>query len=202
MTVFRRFLAALAAFGVLLVTIYVLHSWYFNVNVVFYSALFDALLASAVVSVLLFTSRFFSVFTGFEKVQTMIILVLLGYVFAISVPTVLDRSLSFYIIEKLQQRGGAIAEQEMEAVFTQEYVKEHRLVDVRLTEQIESGTITVEDGMVRLTPFGRQLAGFSRFFRLHFLPKQRLLRGEYTDELTDPFRDETGRQSGYGEQEQ
>lgn len=33
---------------------------------------------------------------------------LLAYGFAISVPTVIDRSLSMYILEKLQQRGGGI----------------------------------------------------------------------------------------------
>jgi len=189
---FSRVLIAFLIFGLLLSSIYILHSWFFRVDVVFYSAVFDALLAGIGVSVLLFTLRYFSIFGFFEKVQTTVILCLLGYIFAISVPTVLDRSLSFYILEKLQQRGGSIPEELMVDVFTNEYVQEHRLLDVRLTEQMESGTITIENGVVRLTPFGNSLAQFSRYFRLHFLPKQRLLRGEYTDDLTDPFRDNSG----------
>jgi len=73
-------------------------------------------------------------------------------------------------------------------VFTKEYVKEHRLVDVRLTEQLESGTIRIDDGCVRLTARGERLASLSRSFRKHLLPRQRLLMGQYSDDLTDPFR--------------
>jgi hypothetical protein len=118
----------------------------------------------------------------------MLIWLLAGYAFAISVPTVIDRSLSFYILEKIQQRGGGIKLDSFEQVFTQEYVKEHRLVDVRLTEQLESGTIQINNGCVKLTEKGNRLASFSRAFRQNLLPKQRLLMGKYSDDLTNPFR--------------
>jgi hypothetical protein len=62
-------------------------------------------------------------------------------------------------------------------------------VDVRLTEQLASGTVIIQSGCVKLTERGDRLATFSRFFRLNLLPKKRLLMGEYTDALTDPFRD-------------
>jgi hypothetical protein len=42
---------------------------------------------------------------------------------------------------------------------------------------------------VELTPRGQRMANFSRWFRAHWLPRQRLLMGEYTDDLTNPFRD-------------
>jgi hypothetical protein len=124
----------------------------------------------------------------FERAQLLVIMLLAGYALAISVPTVIDRSLSFYILEKLQQRGGGIRYAAFEQVFTQEYLKEHRLVDVRLTEQLESGTVRIEHGCVRLTDKGERLAHFSRYFRQHWLPKQRQLMGQYSDALTDPFR--------------
>ena len=106
-------------------------------------------------------------------------------------PTVIDRSLSFYILEKLQQRGGGIKQDSFEQIFTQEYVKEYRLVDVRLTEQLQSGTIIIENGCVKLTEKGERVANFGRYFRKHWLPKERLLMGKYTDDLTDPFRSST-----------
>jgi hypothetical protein len=109
------------------------------------------------------------------------------------VPTVIDRSLSFYILEKLQQRGGGIKLDAFDQVFTQEYVKEHRLVDVRLTEQQQSGTVEIKDGCVKLTAWGQTIASSSRYFRAHFLPKQRLLMGKYSDDLTDPFRNSAER---------
>jgi hypothetical protein len=183
-----RFAAASAFFLVLACLIYWVHISFMHVNVVFYSAIVDGVLAAFITAGLVMVLRSFSVFSGFEKFQMLIIWLLAAYALAISVPTVLDRSLSFYILEKLQQRGGGIQQSRFAEVFTDEYLKEHRLVDVRLTEQLESGTIRIENGCVHLTPKGDGLASFSRFFRRHLLPKQRLLMGQYSDDLTDPFR--------------
>lgn len=183
----KAFIASVLFFS-LLTIFYIAHVKYFQVNVVFYSAILDAVLAAILATGLLFKISYFSSFNLFEKIQMTIIWILIGYAFAISVPTVIDRSLSFYILEKLQQRGGGIQYDRFEDVFTKEYVHEHRLVDVRLTEQVASGTITIQDGCVKLTARGDRLAGFSRFFRQNLLPKERLLMGVYTDALTDPFR--------------
>ena len=182
---FVRALAATALFVALLLLTYYLHIRYFTVNVVFYAAIADGVIAAVVTGLLVAGSRHFN---GFEKLQLVVIWLLSGYCFAISVPTVIDRSLSFYILEKLQQRGGGIQRDRFADVFTQEYLKEHRLVDVRLTEQLESGTIVIQNGCVKLTDKGQKLAATSRYFRQHFLPKQRLLMGQYSSDLTDPFR--------------
>jgi hypothetical protein len=188
MTKWLRAILAMLLYVLVLATIYVVHVRWLRVDVVFYAALEDAAVATLVLAAMLFFWRAFAVFNSFEKVQLLAICALAGYALAISVPTVLDRSLSFYILEKLQQRGGGIRYSAFENVFTQEYVKEHRLVDVRLTEQLQSGTIVITDGCVRLTSKGDALARFSRWFRTHLLPRRRLLMGEYSDELTDPFR--------------
>lgn len=185
MKIVRAFAATLLFVALLLLTYY-LHIRYFTVNVVFYAAIADGVIAAVVTGLLIAGSRHFN---GFEKLQLVVIWLLAGYCFAISVPTVIDRSLSFYILEKLQQRGGGIQRDRFADVFTREYLKEHRLVDVRLTEQQASGTIVIQNGCVKLTPKGQQLAEASRYFRQHFLPKQRLLMGEYSSDLTDPFRD-------------
>jgi hypothetical protein len=185
---FRQAALASAFFLVLLVAIYVAHARWFRVDVVLYSAILDAAIAVALAALALFALRAFAALNTFEKSQLAVIWMLAGYVFAISIPTVIDRSLSFYILEKLQQRGGAIRLDRFEDVFTKEYVKEDRLVDVRITEQVQSGTVVVENGCVKLTPRGQALASFSSFFRRNLLPKQRLLMNQYTDALTDPFR--------------
>jgi hypothetical protein len=179
---------ATAIFVMLLFFIYYIHITYFSVNVVFYAAIADAVLATLIAGLILFLLTYFRHFNWFEKSQMILIWLLAGYAFAISVPTVIDRSLSFYILEKIQQRGGGIRLDSFEQVFTKEYVKEHRLVDVRLTEQLESGTIKIEGECVKLTEKGNTIAAFSRAFRQNFLPKQRLLMGKYSDDLTNPFR--------------
>ena len=190
---YLKFITATAMYTLLLLAIYVLHVRYVPVNVVFYSAMLDAVFATILAATLIATVRWFKVFTRFETLQLCCIWLLLGYSFSISVPTVIDRSLSFYILEKLQQRGGGIKLDAFDQVFTQEYVKEHRLVDVRLTEQQQSGTVEIKDGCVKLTAWGQTIASSSRYFRAHFLPKQRLLMGKYSDDLTDPFRNSVER---------
>ena len=179
-------------FAVILILVYYIHINYFKVNVVFYSSILDSVVAAFVAGIILFTLRLFYSLSIFEKFQLIVIWLITGYALAISVPTVIDRSLSFYILEKIQQRGGGILHDSFEEVFTQEYMKEHRLVDVRLTEQLESGTIVIENGCVLLTERGERLANFGRYFRQNWLPKQRLLMGEYEDDLTDPFRNSSG----------
>lgn len=182
--------AALATlfFMLVLVLVYVVHARYFAVDVVLYDAMLDGVIACTLAAVVLFGLRWFAPLNGFEKLQLCVIWLLGAYAFAISVPTVIDRSLSFYILEKLQQRGGGIQLERFADVFVLEYLPEHRLVQIRLTEQLASGTIVIDGECVRLTERGQRLAGFSRYVRKHFLPRQRLLMGGYSDALIDPFR--------------
>lgn len=190
----NKFLLSLVAtffFVACLLVAYFLRMRLGEVDVVFYATIGCAILATVIAGAVLYLSRAFASFSALEKFQLVLIWMLLGYSFAISVPTVIDRSLSFYLLEKLQQRGGGIRQDSFQAVFVKEYMIEHRLVDVRLTEQLESGTIQIRDGCVRLTPRGERLARFSRWFRANLLPRRRLLLGEYSDDLTDPFRHST-----------
>ncbi|NID04181.1 hypothetical protein HBF26_04745 [Luteibacter jiangsuensis] len=188
MNKYLRALIPSVVYVVALLAIYYIHMRYFRVNVVFYATILDAVIGAVLVIGAFATLRWFREFTGLEVAQLVLIWLLGGYAFAISVPTVIDRSLSFYILEKLEQRGGGIREDAFRQVFTEEYVREHHLVEVRLTEQLQSGTIVIQNGCVKLTPWGARLATFSRFYRKNLLPTHRLLMGQYTDALTDPFR--------------
>ncbi len=182
-------LASILLFIVLLITIYVIHTFYFTVNVVFFAAILDGIIAAFVTLVLVCALPFFARrLSPHERSLLFVIWLLGGYAFAISGPAVLDRSLSIYIVEKLVQRGGGIQLARITDVFVEEYLVEHRLLDIRLTEQIESGTIQIVEGCVRVTERGERLASITRFLRLNFLARNRLIMGEYSDDLTDPFR--------------
>ncbi len=81
-----------ASYIVVLVVASVFHNWYIPVNVVFYSALQDALVALLFLSLpLVAIGR--KKFTVFEGSLLATIWLLGGYAYAISIPTVLDRSL-------------------------------------------------------------------------------------------------------------
>lgn len=191
-----RFLAASAAFLALLVGVYSAHMRWLPVEVVFYAALEDVLACVLLAALAMWRLRAFAPFNGFEKLLVLLGWALLGYCLAISLPTVIDRSLSFYILEKVQQRGGGLRADRFEKVFTDEYMREHRLVEVRLTEQLASGTLRLHEGCVLLTPRGDRLAHFSRFFRRHFLPRHRLLLGRPSDALLDPLRGSAATREG------
>ena len=175
-------------FLLLFFTVYYLHITFFKVNVVFYSAIIDGVIATVVLMIGLYSIKYFDIFNLFERVQLSIIMFLISYALSITIPTVIDRSLSFYILEKIQQRGGGVQLLSMKDIFTKEYIVEHRLMDIRITEQLESGTIKIVDNCVMLTNRGEKMADFSRFFRQNLLPKKRLINGKYTDDLVDPFR--------------
>jgi hypothetical protein len=191
MTKVLRVFIVLVMFAFLMLAIYLIHSLFFTVDVVFYSAIIDSLISVFIIFCVILYSKYFKIFDAFEKMQILVVLVLLGYIFSISIPTVIDRSLSFYILEKIQQRGGSIKLTAVSDIIVNEYILEHRLADIRITEQIKSGTIRIEDECIVLTNFGEQIATFSRFFRKNFLPKNRLINGKYTNDLTDPFRNST-----------
>lgn len=168
--------------------VHIVHFQFLTVSVVLYGALLDVVIAVLVTAALIGLKRTGRGLERFEAVQTLAICALLGYGFAITMPTVIDRSLSLYILEKLQQRGGGLPRGDMADVFRHEYMAEHRLIEVRLTEQQHSGTIIIDGDCVRLTTRGDLIARFGRFYRGTLLPPHRDIMGQVTDALTDPFR--------------
>ena len=173
----------------LLIFIYTIYINQFNVNVLLYSSLFCVLISLAIATIFLFSIKV-KYISFFEKILILIICALTGYSLVLSLPTVIDRSLSFYILEKLDQRGGGIKVDKMDIVFTKEYLKEHRLIDIRLTEQLKTKTVIIDKNCLRLTSKGKKIVRFSTIFRQYFLPKQRLIRDKYTDELISPLDNE------------
>lgn len=170
-----------------------LHFLFLPVGVVLYDTAFDMVVGVGLAAgVAWFVFRRSALLNALETTLCLTLAMVIGLAYAISVPTVIDRSLSIYILEKLDQRGGGIRQDAMADVFVQEYLPEHRLVDIRLTEQLNSGTIRIENGCVLLTDRGRRIIGFTRFYRQYILPKQREIMGELSSDLTDPFRSSTG----------
>jgi hypothetical protein len=180
--------AAIGGVFVLFMLISFVHFQLITVKVVMYSAFVDVLVSAAVVAIVIgFTGWFVA---GFWIEITLAIAVgaLLSALYAVLVPTVIDRSLSVYMLEKVEQLGGGVRQDAFLRMFKDEYPREHRVVDIRLTEQITSGTITLNNGCVHLTPRGTEVVKITRFYRKHLLPQKRDILGDISDDLTDPFR--------------
>ncbi len=182
-------LALSSAFGICFLIINYMHFQTLTVSVILFACIWDAILASLIVSggfYLFWRKKSALLSTEFALVAIASNLLILLY--SVMGPTVIDRSLSLYIVNKIDQRGGEVSEAAMGDVFVQEYLPEFRLVDVRLTEQVTSGTVRIEDGCIYLTPKGKTLSGFVGWYRTNFLPQKRNLMGEVTDQLTNPFK--------------
>lgn len=183
-------LGFLVAFFAIFLATNILHFRFFPVHVVLYDSILDLCLTTIIVAVgyfLFFRARLS--LTLPEGLLATVIAALCCALYAVAIPTVIDRSLSVYILEKLNQRGGRIAETAFDEILKQEFFREYQLVNIRLTEQLNSGTIKIENGCVNLTPWGKQIVSFTSFYRANILPKRREIMGQYTDTLTNPLRD-------------
>ena len=93
-----RMVCAAALFLLTFGTIHYVHFRLMQVNVVLFSAVLDGMLATLLTSAIVFASPFFSPIRFSEKILLSIIFMLSGYTLALSIPAVIDRSLSFYIL--------------------------------------------------------------------------------------------------------
>ena len=183
------FLLALTLYIAIFFLIYIIHIHFFGIDVILYASLMDSFIALFFFLIIFFYSGLFKTYNYFETLTTSCILLLLGYSFSITVPTVIDRSLSFYYLEKIRQHNGAIKKNSMREIFTGDFVDEYKVVEMRLTEQLSSGTILIKGDCIVLTRRGYIVTAFSDFFRRNLLANKRLIVDEYSDHLTDPLRD-------------
>ena len=168
-------------------SIYLIHINFFAVQVILYSALLDSLIALIVFAALGFSLKHRLNLDFFESIVIMLLLGLIGYSLSLSLPTVIDRSLSFYFLEKIEQHNGSIKKASMRDIFINDYIDEYKLVEIRITEQLESGTIQLDGSCISLTNRGYLIAKFSNFFRKNLLANNRLILDEYSNHLTDPL---------------
>lgn len=162
-----------------------IHINFFSVSVILYDGALDAMLA-LLLTVLIFENfKFYRIyFIQFERVLISMLLILSGFFVVLTIPTIIDRSLSFYLLEKIQREGGGVVLSNLNELVATDYLTEYRVIDMRVTEQLKSGTIYISGDCVRLTTWGEKVAIFSSFFRKNFLAKKRLINNNYSDELT------------------
>jgi hypothetical protein len=177
-------------FAIFLVT-YLVHINFFEVQVILYSALLDAFIALIIFVVISISLKNKLNLNYFESILIILLLSLIGYSLSLSLPTVIDRSLSFYFLEKIEQHNGSIEKASMRDIFINDYIDEYKLVEIRITEQLESGTIQLDGSCISLTKRGYLIAKFSDFFRKNLLANNRLILDEYSNHLTDPLGNST-----------
>lgn len=88
---------------------------------------------------------------------------LLGYAFVITVPSLLDRSISIYLIAAVAQAGErGLSKNELQGGFLRDYVGGTATIDKRVAEQLASGHVVDEGGRLRITERGERVYRFNR----------------------------------------
>ena len=168
-----------------IVILFSINYLYFNlgdVNVIFYDTIL-VVFASVLCTYLVFWKDLRKQRYDYSFLITLSSL-LLGYAYAISVPTVIDRSLSVYILESIKRNQAPMTIDGLEQLIRENYINDHKLARIRLTEQVESGTVSVDDnGCINLTDRGNFVVLMTTLYREEFLPNSRLIGDSYSAAL-------------------
>lgn len=77
--------------------------------------------------------------------------------FLIVFPVTFDRSITMFLLARIERQDGQLDARGLEQVFVRQYLGDLRQIDRRIAEQSLSGTIRVERGRIHITPQGRRL---------------------------------------------
>ncbi|WP_062732905.1 hypothetical protein [Sphingobium abikonense] len=77
--------------------------------------------------------------------------------FLIVFPVTFDRSITMFLLARIERQDGQLDPSGLEQVFVRQYLGDLRQIDRRIAEQSLSGTIRVERGRIHITPQGRRL---------------------------------------------
>lgn len=77
--------------------------------------------------------------------------------FLIVFPVTFDRSITMFLLARIERQDGQLDAQGLEQVYVREYLGAMRQIDRRIEEQSLSGNIHVAQGRIHITPQGRRL---------------------------------------------
>ena len=105
----------------------------------------------------------------------------LNVCFLVLLPVTVDRSVTVYLLSRIEQQQSPVAPRALEQEFVGGYVRDMHAIDRRIDEQRRSGNIAVgSDGKVVLTDQGRSFMAFSRAVARLFGTDPRFVGGTAT----------------------
>jgi hypothetical protein len=93
----------------------------------------------------------------------------LNLCFLVLLPVTVDRSISVFLLARIEQEDGHLTTSALDRLFRDAYLTDLRQIDRRVSEQILSGNISVDaTGHIRMTPRGHAFLAFSRYVAASF----------------------------------
>lgn len=77
--------------------------------------------------------------------------------FLIVFPVTFDRSITMFLLARIERQDGVLDARGLEQVYVREYLGDMRQIDRRIAEQSLSGNIRMDRGRIHITPQGRSL---------------------------------------------
>lgn len=77
--------------------------------------------------------------------------------FLITFPVTFDRSITMFLLSRIERQDGQLTAPMLEQLFVREYLGDMRQIDRRVAEQALSGNIRVDRGRIHITPQGTRL---------------------------------------------
>ena len=150
-----------------------IHFHFFNPQVILYSLLFDLIvsLMIVVISLVIINKTFFlyknALFTLFFLISTSQALVIYAFV----VPTAIERSLSVYLLERLESSQGMLSISDFNNIAEHDYFNDMSVIETSIDEQVSTGSIVIIDNKVVITDKGKRLVKIFSFVKRYLLPK-------------------------------
>ncbi|ETI58513.1 hypothetical protein C100_23385 [Sphingobium sp. C100] len=82
--------------------------------------------------------------------------------FLIIFPVTFDRSITMFLLARIERQDGQLDARGLERVYVREYLGDMHQIDRRVAEQSLSGNIRVEGGRIHITAQGRRLLDSAR----------------------------------------
>ena len=170
----KKYLIVTLSYLGLFFTINAIHFYFFNVNVILYTLLFDLIISLLVVVIgLAVINKNF--YLNKNLLITILFLIATSQtlvIYAFVVPTAIERSLSVYLLEKLESNKGALSISDFNIIAKKEYFNDMKVVETRINEQITTGSIIIDSGKVVLTDKGKALIKVFSFIKKYLLPQK------------------------------
>ena len=149
---------ALVFFAIFL-AVFVIDRQLFAREIIFYNALVCLFLVTAVLAAIWAAAALSGRSDRRGHVPIAIVLALfIGYSFAITVPALIDRSISFFMLAKAAEAGeDGVTVRSLEQDFYDEFLLANGAIPRRLEEQVVSGNLARDGDTYRLIPRGRSV---------------------------------------------
>jgi hypothetical protein len=172
--IFNHYILIAILYIILFFIVNTIHFNYFTVSVVLYALLLDIIITFFILIVALAIINkeyYFSkniLITIFFLLASTQVLVLYSFV----IPTAVERSLSVYLLERIERNSGSLSIAEFNSIAKNDYFNDMNVTETRINEQIATGSIEIIDNQVILTDKGKAMLKAFSFIKTYFLPKK------------------------------